>query len=273
MKLFSKKMKVEPALFASHGWPEMPLEPCELRDFFIESYRKAERPRAVLALSSRWRPPHACVGADERPQTIHDFAHSDRRLEELDFAVKGSAELSAKARSLLVAGGVSCKADPRRGLDCSIWGPLWLAFPRERPPVCPIALPESAGAEGYFKAGRCLRELRMEGVAIISCGQLFDRERAERALIEQPADPGLRSIMGEVAVWLRQGAVDEDVIAGLREALESSEGLGMSRSAGFLPLFFHLGLAFEGERMELAHQSVAYGAYGNQCHWIGKPEA
>lgn len=270
MRLFAKKETIEPALFLSHGWPEMPVEPCALRDFFLSAYSDKPRPRLALALSSRWRAPVAMAGANERPQLIRDFTPSDFRLEQLDYTPAGAPELAAKARSMMVAGGLSCKLDARRGLDCSIWGPLWLALPEESVRVCPLSLPESAGAEGFFRAGRALRALRREGVSVISCGQLFERERDPRALLGQAPEAGLLAMMAQCCAILRSGAPAEAMVAPLKEALGGAAGLGMASASGYLPLFFHLGLAFDGEAGAIAHESFAYGRLGNVCHWLGK---
>lgn len=270
MRFFAKKEKIEPALFLSHGWPEMPVEPCALRDFFLSAYPDKSAPRRVLALSSRWRAPVAMAGSDSRPQLIRDFSQSDFRLERLDYAPAGAPELATRVRSMMVAGGLSCKLDPRRGLDCSIWGPLWLAMPEELASVCPMSLPEASGAEGFFRAGRALRSLRLEGVSVVSCGQLFSRERSARSVISEEPDPGLLALMGECSSILRSSMSAEKMLPPLKEALSGASGLGMAAPSGYLPLFFHLGLAFEGEQSRVAHESFAYGRLGNLCHWLGE---
>lgn len=270
MKLFAKKEKPERALFASYGWPEMPLDPCALRDFFLSAYSPGRTPSRLVALSSRWRAPMASAGADPRPQLIRDFNQSDPRLERVDYAPPGDPELAAKIRALMVGGGLSCKLDLRRGLDCSIWGPLLLALPEANVSICPLSLAEAGGAEAFFRAGRALRELRHQGVGIISCGQPFGREPASRAAMDSPGGVRLDELMSECCAILESARRPAEMMAPLKSVLESSTAIGASSAAGFLPLFFHLGLSFEGETGSLAHRSVAYGAFGNLCHWIGE---
>ena len=62
-----------PAIFVSHGPPNMVVDPIAVRHFLETLGGDLPRPRAVLCVSAHWITAVPSVTGSERPETIHDF--------------------------------------------------------------------------------------------------------------------------------------------------------------------------------------------------------
>lgn len=271
MHWFDQKKIKQPTLFVSYGWDQMSIEPGELRSFLKQSAEEL-KPQKIVALSSKWKSAVACVGADEKPQTIHDMTQYDHRLSQVDYTPPGDALLADQIRGLWVSAGISCRVDFKKGIDSSIWAPLRLMWPEAHIPVVPLTLAEGADARAFFKAGQALRELRGEGVMFVSCGQCLESAPIEKALPRQTPSEPVYHYLKKVKELLAESGPAEIWIEPLAQLLKQAEKDGLAKHQSYSALFFHLGLSYHGEAHQLGHCSTAYGVYGNLCHWIGDPE-
>lgn len=162
-----------PALFISHGSPQIAVDPGDFGPALHAWASAAPRPRALLVVSAHFQTgAAAAVTAAEHPETVHDFGGFDPVLYRLRYPAPGSPELARRIAQVLRRGGLETALDPARGLDHGAWIPLRFAFPEAEVPVVELSLPSELGWEGLVHLGEQLAPLRADGVWIVGSGGL-----------------------------------------------------------------------------------------------------
>ncbi|MBD0269167.1 MAG: dioxygenase, partial [Cyanobacteria bacterium Co-bin8] len=124
-----------PALFISHGAPDLPIRTGAVQAFLQQLPQETPRPQAILVVSAHWNSPHSLVSTAANPATIYDFSGFPESLHQITYPAPGAPDLAERVIELLTAAGLQAKADPSRGLDHGAWTPLMLAYPKAEIPV------------------------------------------------------------------------------------------------------------------------------------------
>ena len=248
-----------PALFVSHGSPMIALENEPWGGALKQFAASIPKPRAVVVVSAHFEAPSPIrVTASRAPETIHDFSGFPAQLSRIQYVSPGDPELAQRIRNLLGKSGLAATLDSRRGLDHGAWVPLRFLFPKADVPVVQVSQPLPRTPQDALKIGGALSPLRQDGVLLLGSGGIVHNLRKI-----DPADDPTR-----VATWAhafdewmaaRLEQMDVTAIAGYREAAPGAES-SVPTSDHFDPIFFVLGSAAPGERVQSLYEGFRYGS-------------
>jgi 4,5-DOPA dioxygenase extradiol len=180
-----------PALFVGHGSPMNALED----NAFTRNWRRVgaelPRPRAILAASAHWETRGTAVGANLRPETIHDFYGFPQALFEVEYRAPGDPALAHRVAQLIDAG--STTLDRARGLDHGIWSVLCAMYPEADIPVVPLSLDMSQPPAAHYRLAQRLAPLREAGVLILGSGNIVHNLREFSFRDPRPLDWAVRA--------------------------------------------------------------------------------
>lgn len=89
-----------PAVFISHGSPELPLQSGSVVDFFKQLGTQLGQPKAILCISAHWGTLRPAVNGSLAPSTIHDFSGFSSNLYRLQYPAPADPELAVKVVNL-----------------------------------------------------------------------------------------------------------------------------------------------------------------------------
>lgn len=264
MGWFESKKKKYPALWISSGWPGLAVESCAYRSF-LKSYgqKLGIGPSVIFALSPSWGSPQMAASSNPLPALLRDFPNHEQ-LERIEMDARGDLKWTQALRAGLIAGPHACVKDERKGLDSSVWVPLWLLNPQASSPIIPFTMPDRKEIKESFRAGERSRELREKG-ALFACVSKGPREMPARGA---SAEQGLNRALKEEASALLDELEGKKVSAGLLQRIETlSEGPLAARmdAADWNNLAFFLGLLDANELIELEHRSQAKDSFECVC--------
>jgi 4,5-DOPA dioxygenase extradiol len=259
-----------PALFVSHGAPDLPLAEAPATRFLSDLGRHlAERPRAILIASAHWETREPTVNAVAVNDTIHDFNGFPAELYSIRYAAPGSGEVAAQVVDVLNAHGLPCAIDPVRGLDHGAWVPLMLAYPDADVPVLQISVQTHLGPAHSLAVGRALASLRATGVLVVGSGS-FTHDLSEfrnyRNVIAAPEPEWVTAFADWFDDALARGAT-ADLLAYRRLAPFAAKNHPTEEH--LLPLFVALGAGGENARSERLHASVTHGVLRMDVYAFG----
>ncbi len=248
-----------PALFVSHGSPAAALD----RDSYYESlaaFAKKLSPAAIIVVSAHWLTSGAVevTAIEGNSGTIHDFSGFPDELYSREYHAPGSVTLARTAADLLAAKNITVALNHARGLDHGAWVPLTIMFPEANVPVVQVSIPWPSAPEMLFTMGEALRPLRSRGVLPIgSGGMTHNLSLLEWEKKHAPAPREAAAFEEWVAAKLQD-----------RDAAELFEYMALAPHAAamhptaehFLPLFFTLGCARDGDRLETVFEGFHYAA-------------
>ncbi len=159
-------------LFVSHGAPSLPLTPSSARDFLSAAGRLVDRPRAILVVSAHFQAQSPVLGANAKPETVHDFYGFPDALYELRYPAPGDPELAVEVARILGREGFAAQCATQRGLDHGAWVPLMLMFPQADIPVVQLSLVQGQGADYHLRLGTALRALVNDEVLVLGSGAM-----------------------------------------------------------------------------------------------------
>jgi len=161
-----------PSVFVPHGAPTFALQPGETGARLAGAAAGLpQRPRAVVVASAHWHTAVPLVGAEEYPETIHDFWGFPEPLYGLQYQAPGAPDLAARIVERLRGAGFPAQA-ARHGLDHAVWIPLMQMFPLADVPVVPLSIQPGEGPEHHHRIGQALAPLLEEGVLVVGSGNL-----------------------------------------------------------------------------------------------------
>jgi len=245
-----------PALFVSHGAPNLALSDTPARRFLEDWGRSLPRPEAILVVSAHWETAIPTVSAAARPATIHDFRGFEPALYELRYPAPGAPALAGRVAGLLADAGLPAETDPDRGLDHGAWVPLMLLFPAADLPVTQLAIQPDAGPAHHLRLGEALAPLRDAGVLILASGAATHNLAEFRGRAIDATPPDWVVAFGD---W-----IDRAISEGRREDLLRYRDLAPFPAENhpseehLLPLFTALGAAAD-PRGRRVHASHTYG--------------
>lgn len=162
-------MKGLPALFVSHGAPDLLLQDLPASRFLRGFGRFLPRPRAVVVASAHWTTAEVQIEAGPAPQTIHDFGGFDPELYAMRYAAPGEPALAQRIAGLLREAAIPAST-AERGYDHGVWTPLAMLFPDASIPVVAISVQPRRDGAHHIAVGAALAPLRQEGVLVIGSG-------------------------------------------------------------------------------------------------------
>jgi 4,5-DOPA dioxygenase extradiol len=244
-----------PALFVSHGAPNVILYDSPTRQFLAALAGQLGRPRAIVAISAHWEARTPTVNATSQPKTIHDFFGFEPPLYEMQYPAPGAPELARDVARRIESTGMRVVVDDERGLDHGVWVPLKLMFPQADIPVTQISVQSHESTQHHFLIGQALRDLREDNVLILGSGNATHNLRE---MMSDGAEPP--AWVTAFAIWLRRKITDGDT----GELLDYRNSAPFAvrnhpTEEHFLPLFAGLGAGTPGTSGRVIHSSTSYG--------------
>jgi 4,5-DOPA dioxygenase extradiol len=200
-----------PAVFLSHGAPNLILGKSRARDFLTGlSTVLPRRPEVIIMVSAHWETAQPVVNAPHVNKTIYDFGGFERELYTLRYPAAGSSATAQHIVSLFKTAGLPIKIDHERGLDHGAWVPLMLAWPAADIPVVQLSVQTHAGVDHHLTLGAALEPLRSEGALIIGSGS-FTHDLRSYMPHRYDSDAAEPPWVTQFAEWMN-GALERDDI-------------------------------------------------------------
>ena len=244
-----------PALFVSHGAPNVILYDSPTRRFLAGLAGQLGRPRAIVATSAHWEARTPTVNATLQPETIHDFFGFEPPLYEMRYPAPGAPELAREVARRIASAGMRVVEDDARGLDHGVWAPLKLMYPQADIPVTQISVQSHESSQHHFLIGQALRDLREDNVLILGSGNATHNLRE---MMSDGAEPP--AWVTAFAIWLRQKITDGDT-GELLDYRNSAPFAARNHPTEehFLPLFAALGAGTPGVAGRMIHSGTTFG--------------
>ncbi|MBA5779365.1 dioxygenase [Stappia sp. F7233] len=161
-----------PALFVSHGAPDLAVIETPEHHFLRGLGKTLPRPRAIVSISAHFETDFPVVVSDPAPKTIYDFGNFDPRLLEITYPAPGEPALATSIVEGLAERGADVGIAHRRGFDHGTWVPLSLIYPEADIPVVQLSVQPKEGPEHHLQLGRMLREVVPDDVLVFASGAL-----------------------------------------------------------------------------------------------------
>lgn len=246
-------MTTQPALFISHGAPDLALRDEPASRFLRDLGRRLDRPDAIVIASAHNEANGVIVRAPARFRTWHDFGNFEQRLFEMRYEPEGAGDVADEAFRLLDEAGLAPSRSDAAQLDHGAWVPLSLMFPDADIPLVTISIDPRRGTEWHEAVGRALAPLRERNVLGIGSGSISHNLREVFA-----GRSNDRRWVDAFTTWLadRTEAGDrEALLAVMREAPEALRNHPTDEH--LLPFFVALG-AGGGAPGRRLHHSYTY---------------
>ncbi|OFZ86576.1 MAG: dioxygenase [Betaproteobacteria bacterium RBG_16_64_18] len=244
-----------PALFLSHGAPNVILHDSPTRRFLAGLGGQLGTPRAIVVVSAHWEARVPTVNATERPKTIHDFFGFEPQLYEMNYAAPGAPALARELARRLESAGMRAVVDDARGLDHGVWVPLALMYPQADIPVTQVSVQPYESTQHHYLIGQNLRELRADNVLIIGSGNATHNLRE---MLPEGTEPP--PWVTDFAGWLRNAvtAGDTGELLAYRDSAPFASK-NHPTEEHFLPLFVALGAGTPGAHGRIIHSGISNG--------------
>ncbi|NRG18611.1 dioxygenase [Rhizobiales bacterium] len=236
-----------PALFVSHGAPDLAVLDTPERRFLEGLAGEIKRPRAIVSVSAHFETARPSVVADPSPETVYDFGNFDPRLFEMTYPAPGEPELARAIVKGLRERGQAVDVLEKRGYDHGTWVPLTLVYPGADIPVVQLSVQPGGGPEHHLRIGRMLRDFLPEDVLLFASGALTHNLR-ELFQGGMPAlDAPAPDWVNEFGDWVgeRVAAGDEASLLDYR-ARAPHAVRNHPTDEHLLPIFTAMGFAGEG---------------------------
>jgi 4,5-DOPA dioxygenase extradiol len=247
----------QPALFISHGAPNLALHKTPAHDFLKHLGRDLPRPSAILVASAHFATRAPALSSDAKPDTIHDFGRGfEAELFAMHYDASGNPVLAKRAAKLLEQAGLAPSLAENRGFDHGTWVPLILMYPDADIPVVQVSVQPQMGPAHHLALGAALAPLRDEGVLIIGSGAITHNLHELFGGGYGLSDPA-PDWVHDFGDWAH-----ERIEAGDRDDLIHYRARGPNAVRNhptdehLLPLFVTMGAAGHGQRV---HSSEQYG--------------
>ena len=258
-----------PAIFVSHGAPNLILHDAPVRDFLATYGKSLPKPDAIVIVSAHFGTREPTVVVDEKPGMIYDFGGFEPELYTMVYPAPGAPDLAVKVAQLLQDAGLPVAGARNRGYDHGTWVPLKLLYPEADVPVLQLSVQPRADAAHHLKVGQALASLRQENILVIGSGS-FTHNLGEvfTAGGMAPADAPAKPWMMEFRDWM-----DTHIQAGDTEALVAYRSRAPHAVRNhptdehLLPLYVAIGAG--GGPAERIHYSHQYGALALDAYRYG----
>jgi 4,5-DOPA dioxygenase extradiol len=253
-----------PAIFVSHGGPNVVTDPSEARDYLGSLSEKLPRPEAIVIVSAHFETGGPTVVRDPKPGMIYDFGGFSRELHEMVYPAPGGPGLAERVHGLLDGAGLSPQYADRRGYDHGAWTVLKLAWPDADIPVVQLSIDPARDAAYHYGLGAALAPLRGEGVLLMGSGHITHNLRAIFSAMrdDMAADPAMADKVGSFVGWFAETIAngDTDALLAWRDRAPFVAD-NHPTDEHLMPLFFAAGAAGKDARAEHAHASRQFGFF------------
>ncbi|WP_204106594.1 MULTISPECIES: class III extradiol ring-cleavage dioxygenase [Spirulina sp. CCY15215] len=250
-------MSAIPAIFVSHGAPNLPIYPSSARDFLEQLGQFLPTPKGILSISAHWETLTPAISTASSQKTIHDFYGFPEELYRLQYPVAGDSVLSDRLESLLKEQGYNAEIKEGRGLDHGVWVPLMLMYPHADIPTIQLSLQLRGEPHYHFGLGRALASLREEGILILASGSATHnlKELAGNSLDAKPLN-----WVTQFSDWLNDAVANNQWETLLNYRDRAPYALrNHPTEEHLLPLFVAMGAGGEGAIGKVLHSSFTYG--------------
>jgi 4,5-DOPA dioxygenase extradiol len=246
-----------PAIFLSHGSPDLPLRPSAVTDFLKQLGAHWEKPNAILVISAHWGTDRPIVSAAPDPRTIHDFSGFPTALYQMTYPAPGAPELASRVAALLTQAGIPTEIHPQRGLDHGAWVPLRLMYPDADIPVTQLSIQPYADPAHHLAIGQALAPLRQDGVLILASGSATHNLRELGRYANEPTPPDwVQDFSDWLADAIAHGKTD-DLLNYRQRAPHAVRNHPTDEH--LLPLFAALGAGGQQAEGRSLHDSYTFG--------------
>jgi 4,5-DOPA dioxygenase extradiol len=246
-----------PALFLSHGAPDLPIQDGVATEFMRSLRQHFPRPKAILVISAHWCSAQPQVSLARQPKTIHDFSGFPVALYELNYPALGAPALAERVMELLAIAHLSCSSHPSRGLDHGAWIPLLLAYPEADIPVTQLSIQPDRDPQYHWQLGQAIAPLRQEGVLVIGSGSITHNLGALSADYDAKPFDWVQRFDRWIAQTIEQG--NWDTLMHYRRLAPNAID-NHPTDEHLLPLFVALGAGGTPVMGHQLHGSYTYGA-------------
>ena len=239
----------QPAIFISHGEPDLAVSDVPARAFLRDLGSSLERPGAIVVMSAHHEAEGVAVRAPARFRTWHDFGNFGAELFALRFEPPGDPALGEEIIGLLDTAGLQPRRDECDLIDHGAWVPLMQLFPAADIPVVMVSIDPRRDSRWHEAVGRALAPLRQRNILLVGSGSISHNLRAVFA----PGGKDRAWVEGFTA-WLEETIRDgggEALLAAMREAPEAARNHPTDEH--LLPLFFAFGAGGSGAGRRLHH--------------------
>lgn len=238
-----------PALFVSHGAPDLAVLDTPERHFLEGLAADLPRPSAIVSVSAHFETQRPTVSADPAPETIYDFGNFDPRLFEMIYPAPGEPELARTIAEGLRERGQDVDVLDKRGYDHGTWVPLTLVYPAADIPVVQLSVQPGEGPKHHLRLGRMLRNVLPDNVLLFASGALTHNLR-ELFQGGMPAlDAPAPDWVNEFGDWVGDRVVAADEASLLDYRARAPHAVrNHPTDEHLLPIFVAMGFAGEGWR-------------------------
>lgn len=253
-----------PALFVSHGGPNIMTDPSEARDFLAGLGETAGTPRAIVLMSAHFETDGPVVVTDPAPGMIYDFGGFAPELYQMVYPAPGEPELAMRIAHMMADEGLPVRLAPKRGYDHGAWTTMMLAFPQADIPIVQVSIDPNRDAWYHYEVGRILSPLREEGIMLVGSGHITHNLRAVFGAMRggMPADPAMAGKVEAFTSWFADAFAkgDKDAILHWRDKAPHVRE-NHPTDEHLMPLFFAYGAGGEGAKAERIHASRQFGFF------------
>ncbi len=247
-----------PAIFLSHGAPDLPIRESAVAQFLRSLHQRFPKPKAILAISAHWCSDSPMVSTARQPKTIYDFSGFPETLYQLSYPAPGAPDLANRVVALLTQAGIPCDIHPSRGFDHGTWTPLILAYPAADIPVTQMSIQYHGDPLHHWKLGQALELLRHEGVLIMGSGSATHNLYSFSEHYDAPPPTWVQQFDEWLAETIAQG--DREALIQYRQRAPYAQE-NHPTEEHLLPLFVALGAGGASARGIQLHRSYTYGAF------------
>lgn len=256
----------QPALFLSHGAPDLAVSDVPARAFLRDFGATLARPDAIVIMSAHHEADGVAVRAPSRFRTWHDFGNFGADLYALRYEPPGAPALGEEVFHLLEGAGLVPRRDPGDLIDHGAWVPLMQLFPAADIPVVMVSIDPRRDSRWHERVGRALAPLRSRNILLIGSGSISHNLRAvftpgakDRAWVE--------GFTGWLEAAIREGR-SEDLLDAMQAAPDAARNHPTDEH--LLPLFFAHG-AGNGAAGRRLHHSYTWDVLAMDAYAFGEP--
>ncbi|MBP3040083.1 dioxygenase [Bacillaceae bacterium Marseille-Q3522] len=258
-----------PSFFIAHGAPLIAIEENEYTQFLNRLGEILPRPKAIVLFSAHWESSVQKVSEINQYQTIYDFGGFPEELYRIEYPAKGNKDIAQEITELFTQQGVPYETDRKRGLDHGAWVVLRLLYPNADIPVISMSVNPHLTPEEQYKIGKSLSVLREKDVLIIGSGGTVHNLRALKMVQD---DGEIDHWALEFDKWLEQHLNSWDLESLYQyRSLAPGADLAVPRYGieHFIPIFYAMGAADNGQKATLMHRSYRYGNLSHSVWQFG----
>ena len=251
-----------PVLLVGHGRPMNAIDDNEFSRAWRDAGKALPKPRAILCISAHWVTRGTLVTAMEQPRMIYDMYGFPKELYEVKYPAPGSPDLAEQVRRIIKKTEVH--SDQEWGLDHGTWSVLSNMFPEANVPVIQMSLNANLAVSDHYEVARQLKELREEGVLIISSGNIV--HNLSLVQFRDFAYDWATEFDTQVKNWILTN--DHDPIINFQKQGQAAQ-LAINSGEHYVPLLYSLALKDEDDKISFFAEKVWGGSVSMRSVRIG----